>query len=315
MISVVMGVYNEKNVWIQQAVESILNQTYKDIEFIIIIDNPDLPDEIKEYLKKKKCENSCISLIWNQVNEGLAGSLNKGISLARGEYIARMDADDISEKTRLEKELDFLLRNHFDMVSANKVNINEEGIPVSRDGPVTRDPGRVIMYVNPVIHSSVLIRKEVLLALGGYRELVNSEDWDLWIRLVEQGYKIGILNEHLLQYRERKNGASSGRQLEQFYSSGYLIRLYRERKRCQGADSFSVENMTAYLKSKDMSNRKKKRFAKARCCLRQAVNAKKQGHGIRCICKICMSGIHFPALVCREGFLSVLAWWKQNSWK
>ncbi len=129
-------------------------------------------------------------LIWNKRNIGLAASLNKGIHFARGEYIARMDADDISDVTRLEKEIIYLKRHNFDMVATNKKNIDEDGYLISEDAPIKKDPNKILMYGNMIIHSSVLIKKEVLLDLNGYREFVNSEDWDLWLRIVERGIEL-----------------------------------------------------------------------------------------------------------------------------
>ena len=126
MISVIMSVYNEERKWIEQAVISILEQSYSDLEFIIICDNPDIEDDIKEYLLLLERMNQNVIILWNEKNIGLAKSLNRGIEVAKGEYIARMDADDISDGERLRKELDFLIENNYDLVSTNKINIDEE---------------------------------------------------------------------------------------------------------------------------------------------------------------------------------------------
>lgn len=300
MISVIMSLYNEKLVWIEEAVNSILNQTYKEIEFLIIIDNPDIDKEIKSYIKELANNNSCVYLIWNKRNIGLAASLNKGIHFARGEYIARMDADDISDVTRLEKEIIYLKRHNFDMVATNKKNIDEDGYLISEDAPIKKDPNKILMYGNMIIHSSVLIKKEVLLDLNGYREFVNSEDWDLWLRIVERGYRIGILNKPLLLYRERRNSASIGRQLEQFYVSQYIIKLYKQRQKSGGFDSFSVKAMHEFLNGKKSSEKKKGRFAKAYSYIQYALDAKRKRKFIFCIFYIFLAGIKFPALVFRD---------------
>ncbi|MEW8956830.1 glycosyltransferase family 2 protein, partial [Clostridium sp.] len=109
-ISIIMAAYNETRQWLSKAIESILNQSYRDFEFIIILDNPknqELKDLITEYLKK----DGRIKFFINEENLGLIKSLNKGIKEAKGEYIGRMDADDICYLNRLQVQLDFLESN------------------------------------------------------------------------------------------------------------------------------------------------------------------------------------------------------------
>ena len=96
MISVVMSTYKEPIEYIEQSINSILNQTYRDIEFVIIVDNPDNAEHI-EYIQNRMSGDSRIKLSINEKNCGLTESLNRAIALARGTFIARMDADDIAE--------------------------------------------------------------------------------------------------------------------------------------------------------------------------------------------------------------------------
>ena len=260
MISVILSLFNEKKIWIEQAIESILNQTYSDFEFIIVIDNPDLSNDIKEYLLTTAANDKRIKIIYNEKNIGLAKSLNKGIDISIGKYIARMDADDISLPDRLEKELLFMEKTNSDLVSAYKINIDENGNYLFKDCIMNRNINKTLKYTNIIVHPLVLVKSEVIKKMGGYRELVNSEDLDLWLRMVEQGYKISILNEYLLKYRLRSNSASIERQLEQYYISKYINKLSKERKKMNGDDSFSVKNMNIYLDHKNFSERKKKKF-------------------------------------------------------
>ena len=95
MISVIMSVYNERLEWLQAAVNSILNQTYSDFEYIIIIDNPDLNEDAVSFLKEIARADSRVHLHFNEKNMGLMKSLNVGIQISKGNYIARMDADDV----------------------------------------------------------------------------------------------------------------------------------------------------------------------------------------------------------------------------
>lgn len=299
MISIVMSVYNEKIEWLEQAVNSMLEQTYTDFEFIIICDNPEIKREIREYLLQLEIENSKIKILWNKENIGLASSLNRGIECAKGDFIARMDADDISDKERLSRELQFLMENNYDLVATNKININERGEIISLDKDIVKDPNRVLMYGNSIIHSSVLVKKRILNILGGYRELVNSEDWDLWLRLVERGYTIGILNEPLLSYRLRSNSASIGRQLQQFYVSRYIVRLHKERMK-YGKDSFSINNMNEYLKSKKITEQKQRRFSKSYEYIQRALEKRQNKKNLSCIFEIAKAGVIFPSLVFRD---------------
>ena len=108
MISVIMSVYNERIDWLKEAVSSILNQTYTDFEYIIIIDNPNLNDEAVSFLNNTAERDSRVQLHFNEANIGLMKSLNVGIQMVRGEFIARMDAEDVSFPDRLEKEIAFL---------------------------------------------------------------------------------------------------------------------------------------------------------------------------------------------------------------
>ncbi|MCI9359967.1 MAG: glycosyltransferase [Hungatella sp.] len=259
MISVLMSIYNENLSWIQQSIESILGQTYRDFEFIIIVDNPYIGDEIIEFLDRQ-CENDGrIKLIRNEQNVGLARSLNLGIHIASGDYIARMDADDISEKNRFEREIQFIKEGEYDLVSAYKINIDENGNEIGVDLPIDRNPNKVLRYSNIIVHPLVLVKTEVLKRLNGYRLLINSEDLDLWLRMIDSGYRLGILKEYLLRYRVRFNSASVERQLEQYYINKYIIKLMKERKE-NGKDSFSIEHQREYIKNKKITDKKKRKF-------------------------------------------------------
>lgn len=271
-ISVIMSVFNETLEWLKEAVESILNQTYQNLEFIIIVDNPDLPLEISHYLEKIAYQDTRIQVCRNRENVGLAVSLNHGIELATGEYIARMDADDISLPDRLLKEIQYLKLHNLDLVSSNKYNIDEQGNILSQDHDIIKNPDLAMPYVNLVNHPSVLVKRSVIKEMGGYRPFINSEDYDLWLRIIEGGYKIGIINEPLIQYRLRKNSASIGRQLEQFYIAEYVRQLYYERKKYGGTDSFSIESMYKFLRSKKINGMKKQKYRKAKLHINKAVD-------------------------------------------
>ena len=115
LISVIMSVYNETNEELESSVNSILSQTYKNLEFIIIDDNPDNA-RIRNFLKNQT--DPRIRVIYNTENKGLVYSLNLALDNTNGSVIARMDADDIAESNRLEKEFLFLKKNDLDLVGS-----------------------------------------------------------------------------------------------------------------------------------------------------------------------------------------------------
>lgn len=106
LVSVLMSVYNEPIDYIEKSVNSILRQTYRNFEFIIVVDNPS-NDFLCEYLKRIEVEHDNVHIEINDKNMGLVKSLNKGLSFCNGRYIARMDADDISDKNRIEEQVFF----------------------------------------------------------------------------------------------------------------------------------------------------------------------------------------------------------------
>ncbi len=157
LVSVVMSVYNG-DLYLREAIESILNQTYTNFEFIIINDGSiDKSSEIiKEYSDPR------IKLIEHE-NQGLARSLNKGIRMSNGEYIARMDSDDISFPTRLDKQVHFLLDNPDYVVVGSKAIIIEKGGAeiFYHESYTAWEDIKTRLIKNPIFHSSAMFRKEI----------------------------------------------------------------------------------------------------------------------------------------------------------
>lgn len=263
MISVIMSVYNEKIEWLQQAVESILAQTYTEFEYIIIVDNPSLNDKTVQYLRKIEAKDQRVKLRFNEKNLGLMNSLNLGLSMAKGIYIARMDADDISFSDRFEKEIRFIEDNDFDMVSANRIDIDENGNEISRTIHLKNTPEKYLPYSNFIVHPSVMVKTKVMKTLGGYREFYNTEDYDMWLRILSAGYKIGILDEYVIYYRIRQTSMSLKNKLETYYIAKYQQKLYWERVK-YGEDSFSIENFKSYMDGKNISDKQNMRYCNFR---------------------------------------------------
>jgi len=195
-----MAVYNGEN-YIRSSLESILGQTYGDFEFIIVNDcSTDKTLDIVRSYKDKR-----IITCSNEKNQGQTKSLNIGIRLAKGEYIARIDVDDISYPRRLEKQLDFLAHNpEFDVVGTSGHILNRlEKITGIRRAPTSREDIFLrIFFDSPIIHISALMRREKLLELGGYDERFSvAQDYDLWSRLLMHKAKLGNLKDILVAFR------------------------------------------------------------------------------------------------------------------
>lgn len=263
LISIIMSVYNEPIEWVKESIESIINQTYNNFEFIIIIDNPELEIDVYLYLVSLSKRDSRIIIVKNENNYGLAKSLNIGIDHSKGSYIARMDADDISDPQRLEKELNYLIEHDLDVVSCLRINIDENSQVIDKITPNHRSPEITLKESNCICHPGVLMTSKSVKSVGGYRAFYKSQDYDLWLRLLSNHYKFGIINEYLLEYRINPSGISSSNKLEQFYISEYQKRLFRERKK-NGCDSFSPDNLQSFLSEKRITPKRNKKYCIAR---------------------------------------------------
>lgn len=204
-ISIIMGIYkmiNKRSI-VELSINSILNQTYKDFEFIICDDgsNDGTYEMVQDLIKNDKR----VILIKNDENKGLAYSLNHCLSIAKGKYIARMDADDISMPDRLEKQIGFLNEHlEYAMVGCNLLLINDKGIWGKRI--LAKKPTKKsFLFTSPYCHPAIVMRKEVLDKVNNYKvEKITrrAEDYDLFMRIYANGYKGYNMQEFLYQFRE-----------------------------------------------------------------------------------------------------------------
>ena len=161
MISIIMSTYKEEENLLRESIESILNQTYKDFEFIIILDFPENNLHKKIIEEYSKIDNR-IRFFVNEKNLGLTGSLNRGLSLAKGEYIARMDADDISLPYRLERQLEYIKKNQYDLIGGITQMIDEDGNSIYSIQKVPTDFNKIkkaLRYGQCIAHPTWLGRK------------------------------------------------------------------------------------------------------------------------------------------------------------
>ena len=199
MVTVLMAVYNGEK-FLKEAIESILTQTFTDFEFLIINDgSTDNSVKIIEEFNDPR-----IRLIHNEKNLKLIASLNKGISLAKGKYIARMDCDDISMPYRLEKEVDFLENSlEYGLVGTWYTIIDGNGTEQNKVSyPTNNDLIKLFLSLNcPLAHGSIMGRTELFKQnLYGSKEYFAIEDYELWLRMSEVT-KIHNIPEYLFKYR------------------------------------------------------------------------------------------------------------------
>lgn len=196
--SVLMPVFNGGK-FLHHAIESILRQTYRDFEFIVIDDaSTDATGSIISSYKDGR-----IRKFANGVNQGLVSCLNRGIELAKGEYIFRMDADDISEPTRIEKQIAFMDGNLSIGIAGSSVRTIKEGKNEVRNFPT--DPEIILcrlLFETVLAHPAVVFRKSVLTdnKLRYRQSFHRCEDYDLWVR-ASRVTKISNISEPLLHYR------------------------------------------------------------------------------------------------------------------
>ena len=214
-ISVVMPVYNAQR-YVAEAIESILGQTFRDFEFLIIDDGS--TDGSLAILERYAAQDSRIRL-WSGPNEGYVPRLNEMLHQARGDLIGRMDADDVSFPDRFARQVEFL-RSHpeVDVVGGARENIDSKGrfLFVSREAEDHDGiQSQLLNGICPISHPSVLMRRKAVLAVGGYRaEMMPAEDADLWLRMGERG-RLANLADVVLRYREHDLSVSSLRNEEQ----------------------------------------------------------------------------------------------------
>ena len=210
------------------------------------MDNPHIDKSIKDYIEALP-ENVC--LIYNDVNIGLAMSMNKAAAAAKGKYIARMDADDISVRERLEIQFHEMEKYGYDLTCGKQNEIDENGEKLNWKHREMNDSILIgdLPYENTIIHPTVMMKKSVFDNAGGYRNFPCAQDYDMWLRFYSMNINMHYIDRTLLFYRIRSNAISISNAVCQAYTAQYIKKLYRERKKT-GKDSFSAENYNNYLK-------------------------------------------------------------------
>lgn len=200
-ISVIMSVYNGED-YLREAVESVLTQSFAEWELIII--NDCSTDTTADILADFARRDSRVKVHTNEVNLRLPSSLNKALTVARGKYVARMDADDICLPDRLQKQYDFMEKNPQVALSSCRFMTLKNGV-ISSGGCGGRNDAEsikaLLLVTNPILHPGIIAKTEVIRELGYDKNFTCTEDMELWTRFVMAGHKVEIQPEYLMMYR------------------------------------------------------------------------------------------------------------------
>lgn len=237
-ISVIMSVYNERKEWLIESIESILKQSYSNFEFIIVLDQPE-NEKLRDLILYYADIDKRVRVVINEKNCGLVHSLNKALSMAKGDLIARMDADDISELNRFEIQVKYLDFTRFDIVGGAMRFINEDGSVLGNSSSYGQSPEtckKSLLFRAVLPHPTWMFRRSVIEDVGFYKHVQTAEDYDLVCRAVSFGKKAVNMPQILLNYRLRDTGVSVGKA----YQQNKTMKIIREEFRK------SIENNQIY---------------------------------------------------------------------
>lgn len=256
LVSVLMSIYKESVPVVRKAIDSIRNQTYSNLELVVLLDCPE-HQEMKDYLQQLAGIEPRLRYHFNETNLGLLDSLNHGIGMCHGEFICRMDEDDYAEKERIEKQMQYLQKYELDLVGSytNLMDMNGELLDEVRRFPShNKYLYQYLKYTNAVPHPTWLVRKSVYEKLNGYRNIPCADDYDFLIRTCLHHYKMGVVPEALLRYRINRNGMTQQNIASQKIVSSYLAKQITQKR------IFSEEEIAAYRVRKQDREKKLTRY-------------------------------------------------------
>lgn len=231
LVSVVMSIFNEKVDRISNSIESILSQTYKDLELIIILDDPS-NIEAKYFIEEIINRDSRVRILCNDKNIGLGASLNKGILVSKGEFIARMDTDDFSYPDRIEKQINYLNNNpHVSLLFTQWVEFDENNNKVYRK-PKSLDFKNLkknFFIKSLILHPTMIARREIF-EKNKYPEMYRPEDLVLFLKLIRENLAFDVLEDVLYEYKVDRLNINNRYKKIRLYSANYLPKLWLEKK-------------------------------------------------------------------------------------
>jgi glycosyltransferase EpsE len=231
LVTVIYPVFNDSPADISRSLTSIINQDYKNLEVVVIDDSNKIEsiDAVNNFRSDVR-----IKILRENSKKGLAQALNNGIQIAKGEYLARADADDIQYPNRIRIQVEYLERHKdIGILGCNVNYIDAEGkFLKKRIFPESSDNINRLLHIrNPICHSVVMIRKDVIDKIGAYDvDFKRAEDYELWFRAAKNSIKIHNLQEVLLDYkmansvkRDDLNWKMNILLKKKYFSTSYLI--------------------------------------------------------------------------------------------
>jgi len=214
LITVIMSTHNSEK-YIHKSIESILNQSYENLEFLVIDDHS--TDNTFEIIQKYENLDKRIKSYKNSTNLGLTKSLNKGIKLSSGDLIARQDDEDISFQNRLENQIKYVRKFNYDACFTRAKTIKGNRIIPKYSFYL---PNKIVVkYKNPFIHGTLLIKKNILNKVGNYNEnFYFSQDYYLFKKLIENNVKIKYIKKPLYFLNTENNISSNFSEQQKYYS-------------------------------------------------------------------------------------------------
>jgi glycosyltransferase involved in cell wall biosynthesis len=229
-VSVLMAL-NRADAYLKPAMDSILNQSFRDFEFLIVVDA--LCEGLTERVLELGGGDARIRILMARIGGGLAFSLNIGVAECRGAYIARMDGDDVSRSNRLLRQAEFLDQHPQVAIVGSRVQlIDQDSKPIAREYPyfqTNEQIRRVLPYRNPLPHPGLMFRKSAIIAVQGYKYGHFSEDHEMFIRMArDPNLEFYNLEETLFEYRRHSLQLTNTANMRRHYAeiSGFLFTEY-----------------------------------------------------------------------------------------
>lgn len=257
-ISVIIPVYNVAP-YVKEAIFSVLDlqvdNSLGDVEFEVIIVDDCSTDNTFEICNK--INDKRIKIFKNKCNLKICKTLNYALTHASGDFILRMDGDDVSLPSRLKEKMDYLKLHQLDLVGCQMIAIDEDGNELSKGNmPVGVDKVRAAcQFASPIAHIW-LAKREVYEALGGYREIPYAEDYDFILRALDKGFRCDNTPEHLMLIRQRAGNTASTASLKQRKTHKYVLELHHRRRNSNSDDDgFSEAELATRISSWPLTER------------------------------------------------------------
>lgn len=238
--SVLMAVYRKDNPeYLKISIESMLSQTVPPEQFVIVIDGA-VSSEIESIIRQYSHKKELFTVVRLKENAGLGNALNTGLNYCRNNLVARMDADDISKPDRCEKELALFTKYpHLAVCGCNMGEFYDStySIKTSRNVPAKyRDIINFSRCRQPFNHPTVIYKKDVIMKCGGYSRLRRKEDFDLFSRIISNGYYVRNINKSLYLYRADEENFRRRKSKENLLCAFYVYSMHWRRKGCNFFD-------------------------------------------------------------------------------